>query len=285
VAVETRRTALITGATGGIGKAVALQLARDGYRVFATGRRQSALDVLLSEVEEGTIEAMPLDVTAGESIREAAQKVHERTGGRGLDVLVNNAGYGITVPMELIAEEDLRGQLETNVIGLVRVSQAFLPAMRERGSGTVINISSMVGRVTLPMQGVYCASKHAVEAISDAMRQELLAFGVRVVVVEPGAVRTSFTATATSKVQGYASASSPYEQAFQNYQDGMERMYRNAPGPEVIARAISRILRTRRPRARYIVPWAGMLALWLFRLLPTRWIDRLMSGMLGLRKG
>jgi NAD(P)-dependent dehydrogenase (short-subunit alcohol dehydrogenase family) len=280
-----QRTVLVTGATSGIGKDVAMTLAREGYRVFGTGRRAEPLAALAADCEGLPLETLLLDVTDDGSIAAAAAAVAQRTDGYGLDILINNAGYGIATPIELITDADLRGQMDTNVVGVVKISQAFIPAMRKRGNGTIINISSVVGLVTLPMQGIYCATKHAVESLSDAMRQELAPFGIRVVIVEPGAIQTAFGDTALGQKASYTAESTPYDSAFQAYEAMVKKTYRGAPGPEVISRAVSRLLRKSRPRARYLVPGSGRFLVWLFRLLPGWLLDRLLIGMLKLGPG
>jgi NADP-dependent 3-hydroxy acid dehydrogenase YdfG len=183
MAMKKNRIILITGATGGIGRAAALHLARLGHRVFATGRRAEALEPLRKEADGLPLEVLPMDVDDADSVAAAAGEVLRRTDGYGVDVLVNNAGFARFGPVALVGDAELKAQFETNVFGLVRVTRAFLPAMRARGDGTIINISSMVGRISLILQGVYCATKHAVEALSDSLRREVAGLGVRVVVV------------------------------------------------------------------------------------------------------
>lgn len=273
---------LITGATTGIGRETALHLSRLGHRVLATGRKAAALKELEEEARDLPLETFLLDVNDEASIRASGEEVDRRTGGHGLDVLVNNAGFGHMAPMELITDEDLRRQMETNVVGLVKVTQQFVPAMRARRSGKVINVSSVVGRVVLPLQGIYCATKHAVEALSDAFRMELASFGVYVTLVEPGAIRSQFGDTALSTVEKYRDMDSPYGPAIAAYQSTVEREYRRSPGPQCIARTIARIVRKRRPAARYVSPRFVKVLIWLHRLLPTRWMDGIMRRVMGL---
>lgn len=275
---------LVTGATTGIGRETTLHLARLGHRVYATGRKAAALSELEAEAKGAglPVETFLLDVDDEGSIRAAGEEVTRRTGGHGLDVLVNNAGFGHLAPMELVTDGDLRRQLETNVVGLVKVTQQFVPAMRARGAGKIINVSSMVGRMTLPLQGIYCATKHAVEALSDALRMELASFGVRVTLVEPGAIKTQFGATALSTKSKYREMDSPYRPAIDTYEAVVEKQYRGSPGPACIARTIARIIRKRRPAARYVSPRSMTLVLWLMGLLPTRLLDFVMRRAMGL---
>jgi len=273
---------LVTGATGGIGRQTALHLARLGHRVLATGRKSERLAALEAEAEGLKLETFQLDLSDGDSIRAARDEVDGRTDGYGLDVLVNNAGFGNMAPMELISQEDMRGQFETNVFGLVELTQQFLPAMRARGSGKVINISSVVGRVAFPLQGIYCATKHAVEALSDAWRMELRSFGIFVSMVEPGMISTSFLDTATSTADKYSRMESPYAPAIAKYQASGAAMYAKAPGPRVIAKTVAGIIRKRKPKARFVSPWFNRMFIWFVKKLPTSWADALFRRAMGL---
>lgn len=278
----TQQVVLVTGATGGIGRATALHLARLGYRVFATGRKPELLEALRREAGDLPLETFALDVDDAASIAAAGAEVDRRTDGRGLDVLVNNAGYGLIAPLELISEADLRGQFETNVIGLVRVTQQFAPAMRRRGSGRIVNVSSVVGRMVLPFQGTYCATKHAVEGLSDALRMELAPFGIRVTLVEPGPIKTQFATTSTGSAGRYSGPDSPYAPAVSRYQAEVRKWDGRSVGPEVVARTIAKVLRRRRPRARYVSPGRFRGAIWAVRLTPTRWLDAIFRRAVGL---
>jgi NAD(P)-dependent dehydrogenase (short-subunit alcohol dehydrogenase family) len=268
---------LVTGATAGIGRETALHLARLGHRVFATGRKVDVLAELEKEAGELPLETFPLDVTDADSIAAAREAVQERTDGYGLDMLVNNAGFGFMAPMEIVTGDDMRVQFATNVFGLVEVTQAFLPQMRARGAGKVVNVSSVAGRIALPMQGVYCATKHAVEALTDALRAEVRSFGVYVSLVEPGPIRTNFETTVTSTVDKYHALDEAYAPAAASYLNVTGKSYKSAPGPACIAKTVARILRKRRPGARYVSPRMNILGIWLMGLFPTRlkdWVAR-----------
>lgn len=262
---------LVTGATAGIGRETALHLARLGHRVFATGRKAEVLAELASEAGEQklSLETLPLDVLDGDSIAAAHQTVADRTDGYGVDMLVNNAGFGYVAPVELISGEDMRVQFATNVFGLVEVTQAFLPQMRARGAGKVVNVSSMVGRIVFPMQGIYCATKHAVEALTDALRMEVRSFGIHVSLVEPGMIRSNFEATVTSTVEKYRGQDAAYDAAIDAFCEAAASGYKKAPGPACIAKTVARILRKRRPAARYVSPRYNIVLIWLMNLLPT----------------
>jgi NADP-dependent 3-hydroxy acid dehydrogenase YdfG len=272
---------LITGATSGIGRAAAVRLAGEGHRVIASGRRPDELEKLAAEAG---VQTLILDVARSDSIKQAGEKLLEMTGGHGVDVLVNNAGFARMAPIEHVTEEDLREQFETNVFGLVRVGQMVLPKMRGRGSGKIINVSSVVGRVSIPLQGVYNATKHAVEALSDAWRVEADSFGVRVVLVEPGAIGTNFDTTVLARKERYQSLAKGYQPAMAGYEKQVKKMYSGAVGPERVAKTISRIVRKRRPHARYVVPWANRFAIFFYKITPTCILDAVMSRLMGLRR-
>lgn len=277
------QTVLITGATSGIGRHAALDLAERGYRVFATGRNRAAIAELQSE-GNGNLIAFRLDVTDPTSIAAARERVLEKTGGHGVDVLINNAGYGDIGPTEEVSDGDLRRQFETNVFGLMAVTRAFLPEMRERRSGRILNVSSIGGRVTMPLFGVYSASKYAVEALSDALRMELFAFGIRVVLIEPGPINTNFTARAMDNADKYRDPSSPYAAVVARAEKLAELAERTGVSPAVITRAIRRAMTARYPRARYVAPLRGLAMVGLVRLLPTWLTDALMRAMAGFSK-
>ncbi len=271
MATNKTKTILITGATAGIGRHAALYLAKRGHRVFATGRNETLLAALRDEAKGTALETLRLDVNDAASIAAAARAVDERTGGYGLDVLVNNAGYGHLGPMEEVNDANLRAQFETNVFGLVAVTRAFLPRMRERGSGRVINVSSVGGRLVLPFFGAYNATKYAVEAISDALRIELGGFGVQVSLIEPGVINTEFTDRAMTYVATYDRPDSPYASALARADEVRKMSDRSGVGPLVISKAIERAATAWWPRARYVAPFRARLMLAFFAITPT-WI-------------
>jgi short-subunit dehydrogenase len=223
-----------------------------------------------------------MDVTKADSIGAAKAEIDRVTKGHGVDVLVNNAGYGLVGPLEEISDADLRKQYDTNVFGLMAVTRAFLPAMRSHGFGRVINLSSMGGRMTFPMMGAYNSTKYAVESLSDALRVEVKPFGIGVSLIEPGAIRTEFADVAMGTVQ--ANESSPYAAVLAE-KDQMAKMFdATAVGPATVVRAIQRAALSRRPAARYVAPFQTNFALWMVRLLPTSWVDAVMGWATGLTK-
>lgn len=258
---------LITGATAGIGRTTALHLAKLGRHVIATGRKPAELAKLRLEASGLKLDTVELDVTSVRSIANAAAEVERLTHGYGIDVLVNNAGYGALGPSSEITDAEMRRQYETNVFGVMNVIRAFLPAMRERRSGRIINVSSLGGRFTLPYFGVYNSTKYAVESLSDALRYELHAFGIYVTLIEPGVIRTNFEATALSDLSSFDG--SPYAGSLKKVDALSKRMDRFAAEPIVIARAIERAASVRRPAARYVAPRLNNVVLALKTLLPT----------------
>ncbi|MDB4956661.1 MAG: 3-oxoacyl-[acyl-carrier protein] reductase [Myxococcales bacterium] len=270
----TSKLVLVTGATAGIGRMTAIHLAKQGHRVIATGRKPAELAKVKLEAAGLSLETVLLDVTSQASIAAAVAEVDRISKGRGLDVLVNNAGFGILGPTSEITDADMRRQYETNVFGLMNVTRAFLPKMRERRAGRIINVSSVGGRITLPYFGVYNSTKYAVESLSDALRYELRPFGIDVALIEPGVIRTNFEATAVSGLEQFAST--PYALAMRKYENMSKTADRFASNPIVIARAIARAVNAGRPSARYVAPRSTNMIIWMSALLPTRMWDWMM---------
>ena len=248
---------LITGCSTGIGRASAQHLAAAGHVVYATARRPEAI----ADLESAGCRTMALDVTDEESMRAAVDRVVDEQGAVG--ALVNNAGYSQSGAIETVAMEDVRRQFETNVFGLMRMCQLVLPGMRERGHGRIVNISSMGANFTFPGGGVYHATKYAVEAISDALRFEVKAFGVDVVVIQPGLIRTEFGATGAS---GVRTENGPYAEFNAEVARATEEVYEKGPlarfggGPERVAETIERAITAESPKIRYrVTPSAHML--------------------------
>ncbi len=282
------KTILITGATAGIGRHAALELVRRGHHVIATGRRQGALDSLLEEAakirHDARLDVLRLDVTSEADVQRARVRVNELTHGRGVDVLVNNAGYGQMGPLETVSDADLRKQYETNVFGLMSVTRAFVPQMRERGEGRVINVGSIGGRVTFPLMGAYNSTKYAVESLSDALRNELAPFGVSVSIVEPGPIRTEFNDRAMETIDPSAFEGSAYAPVLAQAERFKKQFESQSAGPEVTTHAIVHASTARRPRVRYVVPFSSSVMLTVLSIMPTRLIDALLRLASGLTK-
>jgi len=272
------RTVLITGCSSGIGRATAEHLNAKGWTVYATARRRESLSAL----EEAGCRTLALDVTDEDSMRRAVGEVEGQEGA--VDVLVNNAGYSQSGAVETVSMDAVRAQFETNVFGLTRMCQLVLPAMRAQGAGKIVNLSSMGGKLTLPGGGIYHAAKHAVEALSDALRFEVGGFGVDVIVIEPGLIRTQFGSAAVNAIPEQsdgdgAAAADPYAEFNAAVATATVQAYEQGPlarlggPPEAVARKIEKAISARRPRPRYTVTPSAKVLLGLHALLPDRGWD------------
>jgi len=244
---------LITGCSTGIGRATALRLAKKGHDVYATARRLDSI----ADLESKGCKLLALDVTDEESMRTAVDTVVERGGGVG--ALVNNAGYSQSGAIETVELDAVRKQFETNVFGLIRMCQLVLPSMRERGSGRIVNMSSMGANLVFPGGGIYHATKFAVEAISDALRWEVKGFGVDVVSIQPGLIKTEFGSAAHSSLESHATGG-PYDHFNKVVGRLTAGVYENkllialvGGGPDRVARAVEKALTTKLPRRIYRV--------------------------------
>lgn len=253
-----KQTVLITGASSGIGKATAQRFLAAGWNVAATMRQPGAA------ADHPGLTLLPLDVTSPASI-EAAIADAERLLGP-LDVVVNNAGYGLVGPFEAATDEQIRRQFETNVFGLMNVVRAVLPGMRARRSGVIINVASMGGRITFPLYSLYHGTKWAVEGFSESLQYELEPFGIRVKIIEPGAIKTDFYDRSMDVIT--KAGLTAYDAFVQRAMPNMQRAGATAPGPEVVADAIFTAATDHSPRLRYSAATKGILAL--RRLLPDR---------------
>ncbi len=267
---------LVTGCSSGIGRATAERLAARGMRVWASARRLASI----ADLEARGCRLLALDVTDEASMVAGVRTVEEADGHVG--ALVNNAGYSQSGAVESLPMDDVRRQFETNVFGLVRMCQLVLPGMRAAGAGRIVNVSSMGGRFSLPGGGAYHATKHAVEALSDALRFEVERFGVDVVVVQPGIIVTRFGEVAAASVGGAG------DDAYGAFNREIGRMtaqtYERGPlrllggGPERVARVVETALTAERPRTRYPVTASARLLMTQRRLLPDRLWDRFLAG-------
>lgn len=275
------KVALVTGGSSGIGEVTALQLHDAGFTVYAAARRTDRM----AGLEEAGVRTVALDVTDEASAVHFVDHVVAESGR--IDVLVNNAGYGSYGAVEDVPLEEAQAQLDVNVLGLARMTQLVLPGMRERRSGTIINISSIGGRFSTPLGGWYHASKYAVEGLSDAMRLELAPFGIDVVIIEPGSIRSEWGAIAADKVR-QASSPGPYAwqaDAVARALDASSRPgFRAASEPEVVASAIVKAADARRPRSRYAVGNGAAPIIALSKVLPDWAFDRLVTRAFGIRR-
>ncbi|WOJ94425.1 SDR family oxidoreductase [Congregibacter variabilis] len=272
---------VITGATAGIGRAAAILLASKKHRVFAAGRNQTALAELDAGYEN--ITALQMDVTDSESVSQAAAKVFEALDGQAPDVLVNNAGYAVVGPLEALSDDDWEQQFRTNVLGLVRVTKAFLPSMRERRRGRIINVSSVAGKVTLPFFGPYNSTKHAVESISDSLRHELRPHGVEVVVIEPGAVKTRFGSLEQQQIEHWIESAPAYAEQLRTLQSFHHDLHSKGADPITVAGSIVDACESPNPTPRRVVPFfPGSAFIAIKALLPTRVSDWIVQKLTGL---
>ncbi|MFZ0963359.1 MAG: SDR family oxidoreductase [Terriglobia bacterium] len=279
---------VITGASTGIGEVCALQLDKLGYRVFA-GIRKAADGESLRRRASARLVPVRLDISDETEIAHAARNVKEALGGAGLAGLVNNAGIVVSGMLEFLPLHALRRQLEVNVIGQVAVTQAFLPSLRQ-AQGRIVNIGSLSGLISSPFTGAYCASKFALEALTDALRQELRPWKMHVSIVEPGFIQTPILKKSLSEADAMRAELSTealqlYGNSLRVVRDSIERESAQAAPPEVVAKAVVRALTARRPRTRYVVGAHSALAISLRRALPGRWRDALIARHLGLDKG
>ena len=266
------RAVLVTGCSTGIGRATALELA-DDFTVYATARGVESL----RDLESAGCRVLPLDVTDEDSMAAAVEAVEAEAGSVG--ALVNNAGYSQSGALETLPMGSVRRQFDTNVFGLLRLCQLALPGMRRAGGGRIVNIGSMGGRLTLPGAGAYHATKYAVEALSDALRFEVQGFGVQVVLVEPGLIRSDFARTAVDSVAD-GGGGEPYRRFNEAVRRTTAAAYRGrfvgrlGGGPESVARIVRTALTADRPRARYTVTPSAKLAIAQRRVTPDRLWDR-----------
>jgi NAD(P)-dependent dehydrogenase (short-subunit alcohol dehydrogenase family) len=270
---------LITGCSSGIGEATARRLAARGWTVYATARRPERL----TDLAAIGCRTLALDVTAEASMSAAVATVEAEQGAVG--ALVNNAGYSQSGAVETVPIESVRRQFETNVFGLMRMCQLVLPGMRGAGSGRIVNLSSMGGRLTLPGGGVYHATKYALEALSDALRFEVRGFGIDVVVIEPGAIKTRFGDTALARIRALGDEDSPYAGFRGALAEQIRGIYEGpmavfAGAPDDVARAIERAITARRPPTRVPVTLGARVLMGLRRWLPDRAFDAMLRTML-----
>ncbi|HVQ87964.1 MAG TPA: SDR family NAD(P)-dependent oxidoreductase [Actinomycetes bacterium] len=270
--MTTGRVALVTGASSGIGKATAVALQQAGFSVYATARSSDDL----KQLEQLTLHAVELDVTDD---RQATSRIREIEKSHGhIDVLVNNAGYSLQQPIETAEPAAVRRQFETNVFAPARLSQLVLPAMRSHGNGRIINVGSMGGRFTLPGGGYYHATKHALEAISDALRLEVASFGVKVILIQPGPVQSEFGRAAVDSMTDEGASDGPYAPFMRELQRAMEGSYDGLAGrfdatAGDVARVIVRAATTAHPRPRYAVGATARMLITGRRLLPDQLWD------------
>ncbi|MEQ9001820.1 MAG: oxidoreductase [Coleofasciculus sp. B1-GNL1-01] len=265
-----KKVAMVTGASSGIGKAIVQQLLKEGWIVYGAARRVEKM----ADIEAMGAKVLPLDVTDDASMTTAVQTLLTAEGQ--IDALVNNAGYGSYGALEDVPLQEAKRQFDVNVFGLMRLTQLVLPSMRTAKSGTIVNISSMGGRIWMPIGGWYHATKHAVEVLSDALRMETEPFGIRVVVVQPGAIESEWSSIAAQTLRENSQGS-----AYQSTVEPMAKVledYQNASSPNVVAKAVSKAVNSRHPKRRYATPMDAKLYIFLHWLLPDWAWERLIAS-------
>ena len=277
------KSVLITGATDGLGRALALLLAQRGYRVFAAGRSPEKLAQLDSLARENKLplESMSLDVCSDESVERAIDHVLGKAAA--LDILVNTAGVNYTAAVEDLSMQDWRAQFETNFFGVLRVTRAVLPHMRERRSGRILMMSSLSGLVTPPTQGAYSSSKHALEGLSNALRMELYPFRIDIVLIEPGYIVTGIQKAATELSRPYMQESGPYASLYARFlSSANDTRAKSRTTPEDCARVMLHAIETPKPKPRYGVTSLSPFVKWSKRLLTDKAVDAMLRRRYGI---
>jgi NAD(P)-dependent dehydrogenase (short-subunit alcohol dehydrogenase family) len=273
---SNNRVAIITGASSGIGSAAALSLLSQGFTVYGAARRIDRLEALASQ----GVKPLALDVTDAKSMQDGIANVMASSGR--IDVLVNNAGYGSYGAIEDVSQEEAKRQFDVNVFGAMELTKLVLPQMRKQGSGRIINISSVGGRAVGPFGGWYHGTKFALEALSDSLRMELKPFGIDVVVVEPGGIKSEFLDIAASGLQA-TSGNGPYADRVKSMLASFTnpRMMSMQSPPQVIADVIARAATVKQPKTRYVAGFGARPLVTLRRLLSDRAFDSLISRVSG----
>ncbi len=267
------RTVLITGASAGIGKATAIYLAERGYNVYGAARRTEKMRDLINY----NIKPIALDVTKEDSIKACTEQIFNESGG--IDVLINNAGFGLSGAIEDVQMEDARYQLEVNVFGAMRFVQAVLPKMREKNYGKIINISSIGGKIAFPLAGWYHASKFAIEALSDTLRMEVKQFGIDVIVIEPGGIKSEWAGIANENMMR-ASGNTAYRGLAEKAEKATANL--NLPEPVVIAKLIRESIEAGTPKTRYSGGFGAKQILAVRKMVSDKLMDKvIMSQMKG----
>ena len=276
--MKNNKVILLTGASSGIGYDTAVALAQQGHKVYAAARRVERMEPL----RQYGIVPLKMDVTDEASMQEGVKTLLDAEGR--IDVLINNAGYGYFGAVENVPMDDARNQLEVNVFGLARLCQLVLPTMRAQHSGRIINTASVAGRSVFYYGGWYHVSKYAVESLSDALRMELKPFGIDVVIIEPGAIKTNWGIIAADHLTE-SSKGTAYEQTGTMMANNLRNMYlsNTISDPAVVRKAIVRAVNARRPCTRYRIGRMANAIVFFHWLLPTRWWDAFLR-LMGKRK-
>ena len=274
--MTTTQIALVTGASSGIGEATALELAAAGYTVYAAARRTERMEHL----KTSGIRPISMDVTDDASLIAGVDKIIAETGR--VDVLVNNAGYGSYGALEDVPMEEARYQFDVNVFGAARLTQLVLPHMRAQRSGKIVNITSMGGKIHTPLGAWYHATKFALEALSDCLRMELKPFGIDVIIIEPGGIKTEWSGIAADKVRAVSSDGpyAPQGNAVANSLTSESTQKRSSP-PALIGRTIRKAVQARKPKTRYAVGFGAKPMILMHDVLPDRAFDAMIRRAAG----
>lgn len=273
--MEHRKVVLITGCSSGIGLATSVYLAKKGCKVYASMRDLKKKDALLSEAKKAgvPVELLQLDVTNDKSVKNAVAALLKKEGR--IDVLVNNAGFGSGGFLEDFTMEEIKDQFETNFFGLIRVTQAVLPAMRKQRAGCIVNISSIGGKIAFPVIGIYNASKFAVEALTESLRVELAPFGIKATAVEPASISTRFSESIRAAKKS-KSPGSPYYGLFKRFEKSIGMLSAQSDGPIAVAKAIHRAISSKSPKRSYPAGKGARMILLLRVLVPNCIFERVL---------
>lgn len=262
---------LVTGASAGIGKTTAIMLAQSGYNVYGAARRTDKM----KELESYGIHPISLDVTKEDSLVECVNHIYKEAGS--LDILINSAGFGSYGAIEDVAMDDAKYQLEVNVFGAMRLTQLVLPKMRQNRYGKIVNISSVGGKIAMPLGGWYHASKFALEALSDVMRNEVKQFGIDVMVIEPGGTKSEWGAIAMENLVR-VSGQTAYKDMVAYFKEGFQKMAAKVPEPTVIARLIKKAIEAEKPKTRYVGGYMAKPLLFIRKLVSDKLMDKVISN-------
>ena len=269
--MTTNPTVLITGASSGIGKETAKTLLEKGYTVYGAARRIEQM----KDLEELGAKIIQMDITREEDVQSAVSQIEQEQGG--IDMLINNAGYGIQGSMEDTAMEDARKLFDVNLIGLARLTQLVLPNMREKGAGRIVNVSSAAGRTYVPLASWYVASKYALEGWSDCLRNELAPFGIKVVIIEPGSIETEFDEISNRQMKERA-GDGPYAGMTKSFIAKTSKM--SGSHPSVISDTILEAIETEKPKSRYAAGKMAKSSIRMLKWLGDKRYDKLLEGLL-----
>lgn len=272
-----KKVALVTGASSGIGYDTAIRLVKAGYMVYGAARRTDLLGKLAAWGAKG----ISLDITNQESIKNCVEEIIKAEGR--IDLLVNNAGYGLGGSIEDVPLEEAKNQFEVNVFGLAQISRLVLPYMRKQGEGRIINISSMAGRFSSPFLGWYHASKYCVEALSDALRLEVMDFGVKVILIEPGLIQTNWGKIAADNIKKY-SGESDYSKnassAAKFYEENYNPQNKKASDPSIISKTVVKAATAKNPKVRYLIGTYAKPFVFFKNLFSDKFYDKVMKKVL-----